>query len=178
MAKVHMGEFLETMEVFLKAELREDSGGDYAITGLPVANINKAKLLTTPPRYILTASELPAVKIHFMGITESSLETGDRIFWTYAYSVFYYRLQVPGQDHQELLIADLKKIVDSINEQTDSYRLDEFVATNQTEQQLQLIWATNVIMHEELKFEIDCPELRISVGEVVIEIKSQSGLSG
>lgn len=176
MAKVFPKEYGDALESFLIANNPALVGGDYAITGLTASNIKWSREVISEPRYILSPStNLPAIRIRFNDLS-IEIQNNMQFLVTYDFSVFYYRQQVPGQDHQELVLADAVKIFDSINNNVDAYRPSTFVAVASSEQQLYQVIATGMILHDELRYDLDCPGKRESVIEIKIEIIARSGL--
>lgn len=176
MAQIFIKEFGDALETFLKAKLPESVGGDYSITGLTASNIKWSREITSEPRYIVnSSSDLPAVRIRFNTAT-IDLGMNFQLNINYVFSIYLYLQQTPGQDHQELIIAAGQKVVDSINNDTNAYRPTTFASVESSNQQLQQVFVTGIGLPDELRYDIDNPSLRESAVEIILEIKSISGL--
>jgi hypothetical protein len=86
--------------------------------------------------------------------------------WRQTVSLWYYRKQTPGQSHQELLMADLKTIHEVI---LGSYCPSELRSAG-----CEFIQATEVVIHDELTHPMGDPKLRVSAGELVLQITARS----
>lgn len=82
-----------------------------------------------------------------------------------AFSLFYQRIQMPGQRHQEVLMAEMKLIEEAL--------LQRFNPGNTKAAGADFCRPTQMVIHDEMSHpRIDDPGLRVSVGELVIRVDS------
>jgi hypothetical protein len=100
--------------------------------------------------------------------TEDNLAMpGKGVDFDFALSLFYYRIQVPGQNHQELLIDAVEKIKDPL--------LGEFTPPPVAMVGCDYLAPIQTIYHAELRHpRIDDPARRVSVAEIVMVGKSHN----
>lgn len=83
-------------------------------------------------------------------------------------SLWYYRRQTPGQNHAQLLQQDLDTLSSVFTGEWDPAGLD--AAT----EAFYGAFVEEVVVHDELRHELDDPRLRVSVGEIVLRLDSSS----
>lgn len=112
--------------------------------------------LQTPAAYLRLYTET---------LTLDYLAAGQAFSVEYAASIWYYRRQVPGEKHQQILSQDLEKVRNPLL--IDAFKPSLAVPN------FRLISAIpgQTVFHNHLSHEFDDHFLRVSVGEVPITIK-------
>lgn len=84
----------------------------------------------------------------------------------YRASLWYYRRQTPGQVHQVRLAEGLRIITTAIRACANPTPVAQAAGD----------WATvqQVVIHDELRHELDDPRLRVSVGEILLAIQAHN----
>lgn len=86
------------------------------------------------------------------------------IDWDYAMSYWLYRRQTPGQNHQQLLLADLQTL--------ENLFLGNFGPMAIRNAGADFIAPVQSVVHDELNHPLGEPRLRVSVGELVLGVKA------
>jgi len=144
-----------------------------SITGLSTGDVGWARAILTEPMYIVNPNTLPVIKVRFNNYSASP-GPSKRMECEYEFSIFYFRKQTVGQQHQELLIQDLEKIAEVFTNNNDSWRPTELASIDTDNQQLLTAFVSSIIMYPELHYDIDDPSIRISTGEIKLNILSYS----
>lgn len=96
---------------------------------------------------------------------ENEPQPGRGVDFDWALSLFYYRLQIPGEHHQRVLLDEL--------EQIEAPLLGNFVPQPVVMAGADYLASVQTVIHDEIRNpNIDDPNLRISVGEIVITVNS------
>lgn len=118
------------------------------------------------PRYPANpVAMLPAV---FVRAYTSEVEalTNQGAKWQQSVSVWYYRKQTASQNHQQLLMADLKTIHEVL--------LQDYCPTALGSAGAEFVQATEIVVHDEISHPMGEPRLRVSVGEILLKITARS----
>lgn len=84
---------------------------------------------------------------------------------TYAYSLFYYRRQTPGQEHQQLVCIDVESIVSCFTLEAFHPSLVESLPGWQSYS----LVPVQVSYHDEMKHDFDDQKLRVSIAEISVK---------
>lgn len=136
------------------------------LSGLSLVSCAVDKQATQHPRYPANpVTQLPAIFVRaYKSDVEALTNQGAR--WTQSVSIWYYRKQTPGQAHQDLLMSDLKTIHELI--------LSNYNPTALSAVGAEFVQAVEVVVHDELEHPFGEPKLRVSVGEIVLQITARS----
>lgn len=102
------------------------------------------------------------------------LQSGTQAEDKYLYSFWYYKRQTPGAKNPRLLIADLMTIR---NRFTQAF-LDKNMIPATPGYNIIKAYPANVNVHSDIRHKWDDPKLRVSVGELQIEIEGRISTCG
>lgn len=86
------------------------------------------------------------------------------VSWAYSFSYWYYRKQTVGENHQELLLADLTLI--------ESFFLGNYNPEPIKAAGCDFVMPLQVVVHDELNHPYGEPRMRVSVGEILFGIQA------
>lgn len=147
------------------------------IDGLSADKVDWARAIISEPGYIFDPNdELPMIKLNFMGL-DDDLRQNAGLNCVYEYALFYFRKQVKGEPHQELILEDIDKIFELFSNNPADWRPTEFALIGigpPEEQQIQHVVPIEIKFYPELRHSIDLPSIRISVAEIRIRVTTIS----
>lgn len=155
------------------------TNSEIVITGLTTGHIDWARAIYTEPVYVMDpTTDLPRIKVRFNNVkSDLGTQIGLRALnCMYEYSIFYYKKQVVGQEHQQLLLQDIELIAKVFSNDPNAWRPSDFVAVGGGDnyQQIQTVMPTAIVQYPELHHNIDYAGIRISTAEIRIAINSWS----